>query len=256
VGVVVAVAIAVLIFTPYDPYVIEIQQRLNPPSLAHPLGTDELGRDVLSRVLAGAPISLHSGLIALAVATAIGIPLGILAGYRGGRIDGVLMRGVDVFLAFPPFVLAMALAIAIGPSLPHAIASIGIALWATYALVARDEVRRITALPYVQSARANGAGDMRVLTMHVLPYCLAPIGTRLVADLGAAIFMVAGLSFIGLGARPPAPEWGIMVSHARPLLVTAWWLPIFPGIALALSVAAFILAGDGLRDLVQERVRT
>jgi peptide/nickel transport system permease protein len=255
VGLVVAIAVAVLIFTPYDPYMIEIQQRLNPPSLAHPLGTDELGRDLLSRVLAGAPISLRSGLIALAVATAIGIPLGILAGYRGGRVDGFLMRGVDVFLAFPPFVLATALATSLGPSLPHAIASIGIALWASYALMARDEVRRITAFPYVQSARANGAGDMRVLTVHVLPYCLAPLGTRLVADLGAAIFMIAGLSFIGLGARPPLPEWGIMVSQARPMLVTAWWLPVFPGVALALSVAAFILAGDGLRDLLGERVR-
>jgi peptide/nickel transport system permease protein len=255
VGLLVAVAVAVLIFTPYDPYTIAIQQRLTPPSLAHPLGTDELGRDVLSRVLAGTPISLQSGLFALAVAMAIGIPLGILAGYRGGRLDRVLMRGVDVFLAFPPFVLAMALAIALGPSLPHAIAAIGIALWASYALMARDEVRRIAALPYVQSARASGAGDARVLSLHVLPYCLAPIGTRLVADLGAAIFMVAGLSFIGLGARPPVPEWGIMVSQARPLLVTAWWLPVFPGIALALSVAAFILAGDGLRDVLRERVR-
>jgi peptide/nickel transport system permease protein len=250
VGVVVVTAIAVLIFTPYDPYTIAIQQRLTPPTLAHPLGTDELGRDVLSRVLAGTPISLRSGLIALAVATVVGVPLGIVAGYRGGRIDRALMRSVDVFLAFPPFVLAMALAIALGPSLPHAIAAIGIALWASYALTTRDEVHRIAALPYVQSARANGAGDVRVLTVHVLPYCLAPIGTRLVTDLGAVILMIAGLSFIGLGARPPVPEWGIMVSQARPLLVTAWWLPVFPGVALAMSVAAFILAGDALRDVI------
>jgi peptide/nickel transport system permease protein len=255
IGLVAAVAIAVSIITPYDPYAIAIQQRFAPPSLAHPFGTDELGRDLLSRVLAGAPISLQSGLLALGVAAAIGIPLGIVAGYRGGRMDRIVLRGVDVFLAFPPFVLAMALALALGPSLPHAIAAIGVALWASCALMARDEVHRITALPYVQSARASGANDVRVLTVHVLPYCVAPFGTRLVGDLGAAIFMIAGLSFIGLGARPPAPEWGIMVSQARPLLVTAWWLPIFPGVALAMSVAAFLLAGDGLRDVLREKIR-
>jgi ABC-type dipeptide/oligopeptide/nickel transport system permease subunit len=254
-GLIVAVALGVLIFTPYDPYAIAIQQRLTPPSWAHLLGTDELGRDLLSRVLAGVPIALRSGFIALAVATGLGIPVGITAGYRGGHLDRLVMRGVDIFLAFPPFVLAMALVIALGSTLPHAIAAIGVALWASYALIARDAVRGITALPYVQAARASGATDARVLTMHVLPYCLAPIGTRLVADLGAVIFMIAGLSFIGLGARPPVPEWGIMVSQARPLLVTAWWLPVFPGLALATSVAAFTLAGDGLREVLREKIQ-
>lgn len=254
-GAIGAVALLSTVYLPRDPYAIAVEQRFQPPGPAHPLGTDDLGRDVLSRVMVGARVSLAVAGFVLAVACALGVPLGIVAGYRGGLVDEALMRIADIFLAFPSFLLAMAIVAALGASLANAVLAVGIAWWPRYARLMRGQVLALVHLPYVEAARALGAGEARVLARHLLPNCLAPLLVQLATDAGNAILITASLSFVGLGAKPPLPEWGFMVAQGRQFLLTAWWVPIAPGLAIGATVAAFMFVGDALRDLLDPRLR-
>ncbi|MDR7533919.1 MAG: ABC transporter permease [Armatimonadota bacterium] len=254
-GAIGAVALLSTVYLPRDPYAIAVEQRFQPPGAAHPFGTDDLGRDVLSRVMVGARVSLAVAGFVLAVACALGVPLGIVAGYRGGLLDEAIMRTADIFLAFPSFLLAMAIVAALGASLANAVLAVGIAWWPRYARLMRGQVLALAHLPYVEAARALGAGEARVLGRHLLPNCLAPLLVQLATDAGNAILITASLSFVGLGAKPPLPEWGFMVAQGRQFLLTAWWVPIAPGLAIGATVAAFMFVGDALRDLLDPRLR-
>ncbi|MDR7402780.1 MAG: ABC transporter permease [Armatimonadota bacterium] len=254
-GAIGGVALLSTVYLPQDPYAIAVEQRFQPPGVTHLFGTDDLGRDVLSRVMVGARVSLAVAGLVLFVASSLGVPLGIVAGYRGGLVDEVIMRIADVFLAFPSFLLAMAIVAALGASLTNAVLAVGIAWWPRYARLMRGQVLALVHLPYVEAARAIGAGEARVLARHLLPNCLAPLLVQLATDAGNAILITASLSFVGLGAKPPLPEWGFMVAQGRQFLLTAWWVPIMPGLAIGATVAAFMFVGDALRDLLDPRLR-
>ena len=254
-GGIAAVAVVSAAYVPHDPYAIAVERRFQPPSAVHPFGTDDLGRDVASRVMVGARISLAVAGVVLLVASGVGVPLGVVAGYRGGLVDEALMRACDIFLAFPSFLLAMAIVAALGSSMANAVLAVGLAWWPRYARLMRGQVLALVHLPYVEAARALGAGEARVLARHLLPNCLAPLLVQLATDAGNAILITASLSFVGLGAKPPMPEWGFMVAQGRQFLLTAWWVPIAPGLAIGATVAAFMFVGDALRDLLDPRLR-
>lgn len=243
------------VLSPYDPLDQEIAQGLKPPSGEHPLGTDKLGRDILSRLLYGARISLFVGLAVVAGAGLIGTTIGLLAGYIGGWADEVMMRVTDVFFAFPGLILAMAIAGALGPSLQNALIAIIVVTWPVYARLVRGQVLTIKEREFIQAAHALGVSQPRILLRHVLPNALAPLLVQASFDLGGAILAVAGLSFIGFGAQPPTPEWGVMISEGRNYMATQWWLATCPAVAILLVVAGFNLLGDGLRDLLDPRLR-
>ncbi len=229
--------------------------RLQPPSAAHWLGTDQLGRDLLSRLVYGARISLVIGLTVVLLAGTLGTLVGIVAGYAGGVTEEGLMRVTDVFLAFPPLILAMAIAGALGPSLTNAIIAIAVVTWAIYARLARGQILSLRKQEFVEAARSVGARPSRILLRHLLPNALAPLLVQASFDMGAAIVSAAGLSFIGFGAQPPTPEWGVMISEGRNFISTEPWLSLFPGIAILLAVGAFNVLGDGLRDALDPRLR-
>ena len=249
-----AAAFAPLI-APADPLAQELAARLQPPSAAHWLGTDQLGRDVLSRLLYGARISLVIGLVVVVAAGVLGTLVGIVAGYAGGWIDEALMRFTEVFLAFPPLILAMAIAGALGPSLTNAIIAIAAVTWAVYARLARGQILSLRRREYVEAAHAIGASRARILFRHLLPNALAPLLVQASFDMGSAIISAAGLSFIGFGAQPPTPEWGVMISEGRNFISTEPWLSLFPGLAILLAVGSFNVLGDGLRDALDPRLR-
>jgi peptide/nickel transport system permease protein len=238
-----------------NPLAQTLSQRLRPPSLAHPLGTDQLGRDILSRLIFGARISLMIGLVVVGTAGTVGTTVGLIAGYVGGLADEVLMRVTDVFFAFPPLILAMAIAGALGPTLTNAMIAIAVVSWPVYARLVRGEVLTLKEREYVQAARSVGVPTSRLLWRHLLPNAMAPILVTATFDMGNAILASAGLSFIGFGARPPTPEWGVMISEGRQYISTQGWLPLFPGIAILLVVTAFNLLGDGLRDALDPRLQ-
>ena len=241
--------------SPYDPLAIDLSQKFQPPSRQHIFGTDELGRDMFSRVVMGTRISFQVAGEVLLIAGTIGIFLGIFAGYRGGIVDEIIMRAADIFLAFPSFLLAMAIVAALGASIQNAILAIAIAWWPRYARLLRGQVLSIKNMPFVDAARSIGAGDLRVMLQHVLPNCLAPLVVQFTTDAGAAILNTSALSFVQLGARPPMPEWGLMISQGRNFIVNCWWIPTFPGLAIALAVGGFMFLGDGLRDLWDPQLR-
>ena len=248
-------AIFATVLAPYDPLAQELSARLEPPSAAHWLGTDQLGRDLFSRLLYGARISLVIGVVVVALAGAVGTFVGVVAGYAGGLVDEALMRLTEVFLAFPPLILAMAIAGALGPSLVNAIIAIAAVTWAVYARLARGQVLSLRRREYVEAARAIGAGRARIIWRHLLPNAIAPLLIQASFDMGSAIISAAGLSFIGFGAQPPTPEWGVMISEGRNFISTEPWLSLFPGLAILLAVGAFNLLGDGLRDILDPRLR-
>jgi peptide/nickel transport system permease protein len=254
-GAIAAVALASVLYVPQNPYRIAVDRRFEPPGPLHPFGTDDLGRDVFSRVMVGARISLGVAGCVLLVAGAVGVPLGILAGYRGRIVDEAIMRATDVFLAFPSFPLAMAIVAALGSSLTNAILAVGVAWWPRYARLMRGQVLGLLHAPYVEAARAAGAGEGRILARHLFPNCLAPLLVQMASDAGNAILVTASLSFVGLGAKPPTPEWGFMVAQGRQYLLTAWWIPIAPGVAIGATVAGFMLVGDALRDLLDPKLQ-
>ena len=233
---------------PYDPAVQQLALRLDGPSAAHWFGLDELGRDIFARVLAGARISLLVGLVVVGVSSTVGIALGSIAGYFGGRVDEAISRLIDILLAFPGLLLAIALVAVLGPSLTNVVLALALIGWVGYARLVRGQVLRARELEFVQAARALGATTPRVLVRHVIPSTLPAVTVQATLGMGAAILAEAALSFLGLGVQPPTPSWGTMLSYGRGHLLDAPHLTIFPGIAIALLVLGFNFLGDGLRD--------
>jgi peptide/nickel transport system permease protein len=243
------------VIAPANPIKQVLSARLKPPSAAHWLGTDQLGRDVLSRMMYGARISLLIGIVVVGLAASIGTLVGLVAGYAGGWLDEGLMRVTDVFFAFPALILAMAISGALGPSLTNAMIAIAVVSWPVYARLVRAQVLTLREREYVEAARGLGASADRIVRQHILPNTLAPLLVQASFDMGGAILSAAGLSFIGFGAQPPTAEWGVMISESRNYIATQPWLSLFPGIAILLTVAAFNLIGDGLRDVLDPRLR-
>ncbi|MDI6893847.1 MAG: ABC transporter permease [Bacillota bacterium] len=259
-GVVVAAwvvaAILAPVLAPYDPLLPAMDRRLQPPSVAHPFGTDNYGRDVLSRVVFGARLSLPIGLIAVGIAVMVGLPLGALAGYYRGSSEQVIMRTMDVILAFPSLLLAMAISTALGTGLISAMIAVGTVGVPEFARLVYGQVLSLREREFAEAARALGNPDRTVLFWHLLPNALAPIVVRATLGLGFAILTAASLSFLGLGVRPPLAEWGAMISEGREFIVSGqWWMVTFPGLAIASAVLGFNLLGDGLRDMLDPRLR-
>ena len=248
-----ACALLAPVLAPYDPLLQDLASRLRPPSSEHWLGTDSLGRDITSRILYGARISLIVGVVVVTVAGVVGTAIGLVAGYAGGLVDEALMRLTEVFLAFPALILAMAIAGALGPSLTNAIIAIAAVTWAVYARLVRGQILSLRRREFVEAARAIGASRTRIVVRHLLPNALAPLMVQASFDLGSSIIAAAGLSFIGFGAQPPTPEWGVMISEGRNYISTQPWLSLFPGLAILLAVGSFNLLGDGLRDAFDPR---
>jgi len=241
---------------PYDPVAADFADVLSPPSWRHPFGTDDIGRDILSRVVHGSRVSLEAGLFTVAVALTIGLPLGLAAGFFGGRVDDLIMRGIEVILSFPTLVLALGITAVLGPKLIHALFAIGIVFVPHFARLLRGQVLSVRENDFVAAARALGASDLRVMRLHVLPNCLAPILVQSSFSIAFAILTEAALSFLGLGTQPPTPSWGIMLSTGRGYLEQAPWLGAFPGLAIFLTVLGFNLLGDGIRDARDPRLKT
>ena len=223
------------------------------PSWSHPFGTDQVGRDILSRVMFGARTSLRIAIEALAIAALIGIPLGVAAGYVGGWVDDVIMRITDIFLAFPALLLALALVAVINPSVGNAAIAIAVTWWPWYTRLIRAQASAIASTGYVASARALGVSGWRIALRHVLPNSVAPVVVQLSLDFGGVILTAAALSFLGLGAQDPTPEWGLMVSQGQSLFATNWWVVTFPGAAILITALGFNLLGDGLRTVLDPR---
>jgi peptide/nickel transport system permease protein len=232
----------------------DITNKFLSPSWQHPFGTDNLGRDVLSRVLFGGRISLLIGIGVVALAAGVGVPLGALAGYIGGRLDEVIMRITDVFLAFPPLLLAIAVAAALGPSLSNAIVAIAVSWWPWYARIARGQAASLRHRHFVDAARAMGVRDSVILRRHILPHLMTPVLVQATLDVGSAILTGAALSFIGLGVQPPLTDWGLMVSGGRIYFMNQWWFALFPGLAIFVTVMGLNLVGDSVRDLIDPRL--
>ncbi len=254
--VLIATAVFAPYIAPYDPYDIVQEDRLEPPSFRHPFGTDDNGRDIFSRVIWGSRLSLAAVGVVLIVACSIGIFVGSIAGYLGGKVDEILMRVTDMFLAFPAMILAMVIASALGPSLLNAMIAIAVVWWPWYARLLRGQILYLKNQEYVEAARALGASNRRILLKYILPNCTAPIIVQATLDSGYAILTTASLSFIGVGALAPTPEWGSMISIGRSFILAQWWFPTFPGLAIFLAVAGFNLLGDGLRDILDPRLNT
>jgi ABC-type dipeptide/oligopeptide/nickel transport system permease subunit len=239
---------------PYDPLAVSPFDALLPPSTEHWMGTDTLGRDMLSRVIFGSRISLRLGLVSVSIALTIGVVIGSVAGYVGGRVDDVLMRVIDVLLAFPSLILALLAVFALGPGLTNAMIAVGISAIPSYARVTRGEVLSAKENLYVQAAEAVGAPTLVIMFRHILPNIIAP--NIVIAALGTGIAILAGsaLSFLGLGAQAPTPEWGLMLAQGRGFMQLAWWLSFFPGLAIMVTVMSLNLLGDGLRDVLDPRL--
>jgi peptide/nickel transport system permease protein len=248
------VSVAAPLVSPYGPLAQKVVDRLQAPSLAHPFGTDALGRDLLSRVLYGGRISLPVGFVVVTVSLVIGGSIGAVAGFGPGWADGLLMRFTDMIMAFPIIILAMTIAAALGAGLDHTMIALVAVSWPRYARVTRGLVLSVKENEYVHASRALGATPIHVLTRVVLPNCLAPAVVMATLDLGNAILTFSGLSFLGLGSPPPAPEWGAMVA-AGTQTFDQWWVSAFPGLAILTLVMAFNFIGDGVRDALDPRLR-
>lgn len=257
-GLVILLVIAVMaIFAPliatHDINAQDLATRLQPPSAAHWLGTDELGRDVFSRIVYGARITLYIAVLTALIVAPIGLLIGTTSGYLGGWVDIVLMRVVDIFLAFPSLVLALAFVAALGPGIQNAIIAISLAAWPPIARLARAETLSIRSSDYIAAVRLQGASSLRIILSHVVPMCLPSVVVRITLNMAAIILTAAGLGFLGLGAQPPSPEWGAMLSSGREFVLTSWWIAAIPGCAILLTSLAFNLFGDGLRDILDPR---
>jgi peptide/nickel transport system permease protein len=248
-------AIFAHVIAPHDPLGQALTQQSLPPSAAHLLGTDKLGRDVFSRIVYGARTSIAIGFVAVGVAITAGTLIGSIAGYAGGRIEHVLMGAMDVILAFPSIILAIAITTILGPSITNLMIAVGIVYVPQYARLARSSVLAVKETEYVEAARAIGAGVPRILANHILPNILAPLLIQATLGIATAELEAAGLSYLGLGARPPAPEWGAMLNDARSYWVAAPWALIFPGVAITTLVLGFNLLGDGLREALDPSAR-
>lgn len=240
---------------PYGPNEVSLPEALQPPSAVHLLGTDALGRDVLSRVLVGGALSLQIGFFAVVLGAAIGVPLGLVAGYQGGNIDGVIMRGVDILMAFPGVLMAITVVAITGPGTTNVTLAVGISLVAIYVRLVRSVVVVLREQLFVEAARAVGASSYRIALRHVLPNALAPILVLSTVAVAWSILIAASLSFLGLGPSPPTPEWGIDLSNGRNYLRAAWWVSTFPGVAIMVTVLGVNLLGDGLREVLDPYLR-
>ena len=247
------VALCAPVLAPHDPMEQNLYARLEPPSLEHPLGTDDFGRDILSRMIYGSRISLRIGGASITAALLVGTLLGLWAGYWGGWTDTLIMRCMDLLLAFPSILLAIAIVAVAGPGIDNAIMAVSVVLIPQFARLVRSSVLTVRETAYVEAARALGAGQMRILFVGILPNCMAPIIVQTTLGLGTAILDAAGLSFLGLGAQPPMPEWGAMLAGGRELLFEAPWVMTFPGLAIFIVVLAINLFGDGLRDALDPK---
>lgn len=243
------------VVAPHDPLQVDLRAKFTPPGLGHLFGTDDLGRDVLSRIIHGTRVSLSAGVVVVLIAGSIGVTVGTVSGYVEGMFDEIAMRLGDMFLAFPTLVLGMAVVAALGPGLANAMIAVGVVWWPGYARLVRGIVLSAKHLAYVEAARAGGAAQGRVMFRHVLPNCVGPLIVKATIDYGFAILVTAGLSFIGLGAQAPTPEWGAMVAAGRLFLVDQWWYATFPGLFIFVTVLAFGLFGDAVRDAVDPRLR-
>jgi peptide/nickel transport system permease protein len=235
-------------FTPYDPLELNVLDRLEPPSPAHLMGTDHLGRDIFSRVLAATHVAAEVALIVLVIAFAVGILVGLAAGLAGGVVDEILMRLTDLFLAFPALILAAAITFALGASLQTTMLALAVVYWPWYARITRGQVLSLREREFIVAARTMGAGRMRLMFRTLLPNVAPILLVQVTLDVGYVMLSTAGLSFLGLGAQPPTPEWGSMILASLPYQPDAWWYAAFPGLALALTALGFNLIGDGLRD--------
>ena len=246
-----AIALAAL-FGPFldhiDPLAQNLALQSSPPSFAHPMGTDKLGRDIFARILTGARISIRIGFVSVGLAITIGTAIGLVAGYARGKVDEALMGAMDLMLAFPPIILAIGITTILGPSVTNLMIAVGVVYVPQYARLARSSVLQVKELEYVEAARALGLGAPIIIARHILPNILTPLIVQATLGIGTAELEAAGLSYLGLGARPPAPEWGAMLSDARDYWISAPWALIFPGISITLLVLGFNLLGDGLRD--------
>lgn len=241
------------------PYPEEGRGRANVPvrfqalSAEHWLGTDNLGRDVLSRIIVGTRIALQVPLIVVTLAVGVGAPLGAIAGYIGGRVDNVIMRLTDLFLAFPSLLLAIAIVAALGPSLTNAMIAITVSWWPWYARLVRGVALSLRERPFVEAARAMGVRDSVIIVRHILPNCITPVMVQATIDFGTVILAEGSLAFLGLGTQPPAPDWGLMVAQGRRFILEQWWISTFPGLAIFVAILAFNLLGDTLRDILDPR---
>jgi peptide/nickel transport system permease protein len=254
-GALVLIAVFQDVLAPHDPTRIDMAATLLPPSANHLWGTDQYGREIWSRVIHGARISLTVGIISVGIAASIGTSVGLVSGFYGGLIDSLLMRLIDVMLAFPGILLALAIVSVLGPNLHNLMLAVGISGIPAYARLVRGSVLVAREQTYVEAARATGVPSGLIVWRHVLPNVVAPIIVTGTLGLGGAILSAAALSFIGLGSQPPTPEWGRMLSEGRDYLRDAWWISTFPGIAIMLTVLAMNLLGDGLRDVLDPRLR-
>jgi peptide/nickel transport system permease protein len=249
------------VLTPADPYAQSLRARLKPPvwedggTWSRPLGTDRLGRDVLSRVILGARISLAVGVFTVFLAGAIGATVGLTAGYYGGRVDALLMRVTDATLSFPVILLALILATTVGPSFGNVVVAVAVILWARYARVIRGEVLSLMERDFIAQARIAGCSAWRIITRHLFPNTLNTLVVLLTLQVGYVIIVEASLSFLGAGIPPPTPAWGSMIAEGRDYITTAWWVSLFPGLAILLVVLAFNLFGDWLRDTLDPKLR-
>ncbi|WP_273000252.1 ABC transporter permease [Hydrogenibacillus schlegelii] len=244
------------LLSPHPPDQISPKERFSPPSSEHWFGTDEVGRDLFVRVFAGGRLSLTAGASVVLLSGGIGLFFGVLIGYFGGWLDRVMMRVVDIMLAFPPLILALALSAALGPGLFNAVLAIVIIKIPVYLRLARAEVLRLRESLFVLAAVTFGNPPFRIIFRHVLPNAVTPIFVQMTVDIGEAILLISTLGFLGLGAKPPSPEWGAMISQGWKHLMDHWWIPTFPGLFLFLSVTALNLIGDGLQDILDPKART
>jgi peptide/nickel transport system permease protein len=240
---------------PEDASASHLLRRLKPPSAAYPFGTDNLGRDILSRVILGARGALKVALVVVGLSMAIGVPLGLIAGYGRGLVPEAIMRVTDVFLALPQLILTLALAQLLGPSVESAMLALTLTYWPYFTRIVHAETQRLRNALFVDALQGIGAGTPRILLLHILPNILSPIIVRATIGLGFTILVAAVLGFLGMGATPPDPDWGLAVAQSRTYLPKAWWFATFPGLAILLAVLGFNLLGDGLRDLVDPRLR-
>lgn len=250
-----AIAIFAPFIAPYDPEFTNPGRRLEVPSAAHPMGLDEVGRDVLSRVIYGARISMTIGFVAAGISVVVGVFLGALAGYYGGIVDDIIMRTVDVLMSVPTFLLIIALVAVVGPNIVSVMVVIGLTYWSGYARVTRGTVLSLRTTDFVEAARASGASSLRVIFKHVLPNCLAPVIVLATLNVASSILIETSLSFLGFGVQPPTPSWGNILTAGRQYMRNAPHIALFPGLAITLTVLAFNLLGDGLRDALDPKLQ-
>jgi peptide/nickel transport system permease protein len=248
-----AVAALAPLLAPQSPIAQALADRLQPPSGAHWLGTDELGRDIYSRVVYGSRLTLLIVVLVAITAAPVGLAIGTVSGYIGGWVDAVLMRITDIFLAFPKLILALAFVAALGPGIENAIIAIAITSWPPYARIARAETLTIRHADFISAVRIQGASRGRIVFRHIVPMCTSSVVIRVTLDMAGIILTAAGLGFLGLGARPPAPEWGAMISSGRSFILDQWWVATMPGIAIFVVSLGFNLLGDGLRDVLDPK---